>query len=343
MKSYASRCPRAASRVLLILLVISFLLLAVSPTAARAQDLDEVTISGRVTDQTGALLPNASVTAVLVATGVERSVTADREGRYRLIELNPGVYTVRASFSGFATEEKTELTTIAGQNVQLDFTLRPADVTAEQVVVSEADSSPVDTTRTVVGGTVVTEEIESLPNASRDPLDLIFTLGGVTEEPLSTRNLAEDRGTNPNSTTPEEAGSFALSGGPAYSNNITIDGLDNNDDRAARERFSPSVEAVEEVQVITNQARVFSCVRLSAEEQVLITLLRFAIMAEYCSDCLVWMSWHTPGTQATGILTALNKAISYWRQFGIEPMNKGVSLKAPLYLSVTELFYVRFC
>ena len=53
--------------------------------------------------------------------------------------------------------------------------------------------------------------------------------------------------------TPEEAGTFALSGGAAYSNNITIDGLDNNDDRAARERFQPSLEAVEEVQVITNQ------------------------------------------------------------------------------------------
>ena len=44
-----------------------------------------------------------------------------------------------------------------------------------------------------------------------------------------------------------------MSGGPAYSNNITIDGLDNNDDRAARERFTPSLEAVEEVQVIRNQ------------------------------------------------------------------------------------------
>ncbi|HYH85202.1 MAG TPA: TonB-dependent receptor, partial [Pyrinomonadaceae bacterium] len=44
-----------------------------------------------------------------------------------------------------------------------------------------------------------------------------------------------------------------LSGGAAYSNNVTIDGLDNNDDRAARERFQPSLEAVEEVQVITNQ------------------------------------------------------------------------------------------
>ena len=88
---------------------------------------------------------------------------------------------------------------------------------------------------------------------SRSPLDLIFTLGGVTEEPLSTRDLAEDRQHQPHANTPEEAGTFALSGGPAYSNNITIDGLDNNDDRAARERFQPSLEAVEEVQVITNQ------------------------------------------------------------------------------------------
>jgi hypothetical protein len=80
----------------------------------------------------------------------------------------------------------------------------------------------------------------------------MFTLPGVSEEPLSTRDLAEDRDTIP-ANTPEEAGSFSLSGAPAYSNNLTIDGLDNNDDRAARERFQPSLEAVEEVQVITNQ------------------------------------------------------------------------------------------
>ena len=237
-------------------IVITFLLAAAflpsQAVVARAQDLDDVTISGRVVDQNGALIPGATVTAVLTATGVERSVESDRQGRYRLIELNPGVYTVRASSAGFATTEKTDLTTIAGQNVQLDLTLSPAEVTAEQVVVSEAEPPAVDTTRTVVGGTVMTEEIESLPNSTREPLDLIFTLGGVTEEPLSTRDLAEDRDTNPRGT-PEEAGTFSLSGGPAYSNNITIDGLDNNDDRAARERFQPSVEAVEEVQVITNQ------------------------------------------------------------------------------------------
>jgi hypothetical protein len=67
--------------------------------------------------------------------------------------------------------------------------------------------------------------------------------------------VAEDRNRS-QARTPEEAGTFALSGGAAYSNNITIDGLDNNDDRAARERFQPSLEAVEEVQVITNQFSV---------------------------------------------------------------------------------------
>ncbi|MBA3805886.1 MAG: TonB-dependent receptor, partial [Acidobacteria bacterium] len=224
------------------------------PRGVQAQDLDQVTIRGRVTDQNGAIVPGSTVTAVLVETGVERTVTADSEGRYRIIELEPGVYTVSASFTNFAPQEKTGLTTIAGQNVELNFTLSPGEVIAEQTVISEADAPPVDTTRTVVGGTVTTEEIESLPVESRSPLDLIFTLGGVTEEPLSTRDLAEDNpAAGSNASTPEEAGSFALSGGPAYSNNITIDGLDNNDDRAARERFQPSLEAVAEVQVITNQ------------------------------------------------------------------------------------------
>src|ERR1051325_6476982 len=216
-----------------------------------AQDLDNVTIAGRVMDQNGAVIPGASVTMTLIKTRVERTVIADAEGRYRIIQLEPGTYSVRATFTNFAAEEKTDLTPVAGQNIQLDFTLKPAGVTAETVVVSPANAPEVDTTRTVVGGTIATREVEALPVATRSPIDLIFTLGGVAEEPLSTRDLAEDRTTA--RTTPEEAGNFSLSGGAAYSNNITIDGLDNNDDRAARERFTPSLEAVEEVQMIRNQ------------------------------------------------------------------------------------------
>src|SRR2546425_1164803 len=144
-------------------LVIAFVQLVFS-SIARAQDLDTVTIAGRITDQNGAVIPGATVLAVLIKTSVPRTMNADDRGRYRMVQLEPG----------------------------------------------------------------------------------------VSEEPLSTRDLAEDRNRNA-AGTPEEAGSFSLSGGAASSNNITIDGLDNNDDRSAKERFQPSLEAVEEVQIITNQ------------------------------------------------------------------------------------------
>jgi hypothetical protein len=219
---------------------------------AFAQDLDSVTISGRVVDQNAAVVPGATVEAILVKTGAARPAVTDGDGRYVIIQLEPGIYDLRVAATGFAPQERTELTLISGQNQQLEITLLPQGVTVDPVTVVAAEAPAVDTTRTVVGGTVTSHEIESLPVASRSILDLIFTLPGVSEEALSTRDLAEDRNTNP-SGTPEESGTFSLSGGPAYSNNITIDGMDNNDDRAARERFQPSIEAVEEVQVITNQ------------------------------------------------------------------------------------------
>jgi len=142
---------------------IRFVFLAIFAFAATgfAQDLDDVTISGRIVDSNNAPVVGASVTATLTTTNVERTVTTDEEGRYRLVELQPGLYKVRASQTGFGTKETTELATIAGQNVQLDLSLAPGDVRAEQTVTIEADDAPaVDTTRTVVGGTVTEREIE---------------------------------------------------------------------------------------------------------------------------------------------------------------------------------------
>src|SRR5215212_2291795 len=218
----------------------------------KAQDLDTVTISGRIMDQNAAVLPGAEVEAKLVKTGQKRTTTSNAEGRYRLIQLEPGAYVIRISYPGFASQEITDVGTVSGQSLQFDVTLIPTDIIAEPVVIAAADTPVVDTKRTIVGATLTARETEALPIATRSVLDLLFTLPGITEEPLSTRDLAEDRNTN-HANTPEEAGTFSLAGAPAYSNNLTIDGLDNNDDRAARERFQPSLEAVAEVQVITNQ------------------------------------------------------------------------------------------
>src|SRR5215217_2323085 len=234
------------------LTLLSIFLLTFNSQHVRAQDLDTVTISGRIMDQNAAVLPGAEVEAKLVKTGQKRTVTSNAEGHYRLIQLEPGAYVIRISYPGFASQEITDLATVSGQSLQFDVTLIPSDVVAEPVVIAAADTSVVDTKRTIVGATLTSRETEALPIATRSVLDLLFTLPGVTEEPLSTRDLAEDRNTN-HANTPEEAGTLSLAGAPAYSNNLTIDGLDNNDDRAARERFQPSLEAVAEVQVITNQ------------------------------------------------------------------------------------------
>ncbi len=228
-------------------------LISVFSIAIFAQDLDDVTISGKVTDSNNQAILGATVTAKLITTGAERTVQSDDEGRYRLIELPPGIYTIKVTMQGFGVKERKDLTTVSGQNIQLNFQLSPGDVKAEATVtVTDEDSALVDTTRTIVGGTITEREIEEIPNTARNPLDLVLTLGGTSEEALSTRDLADDRNANPRST-PFEQGNFSLSGGAAYSNNITIDGLDNNDDRSSRDRFQPSLEAIAEVQVITNQ------------------------------------------------------------------------------------------
>lgn len=238
-------------RLLPVILLVCLSLFALA-TVGFAQDLDNVTISGKVADSNNAPIVGSSVTATRVNTNEERTVTADDEGRYRIVGLKPGLYKVSASSNGFGTKENTGLETLAGQNVQLDFSLAPGDVLVEQTVTIDNDFSPVDTTRTVVGGTITEREIEEIPNNSRNALDLVLTLGGTAEESLSTRDLAEDRNADPRGT-PAEQGNFSLSGGASYSNNITIDGLDNNDDLSAQDRFQPSIESIAEVQVITNQ------------------------------------------------------------------------------------------
>ena len=243
---------RVFGRLAPFLCVICLSLLTVA-TSSFAQDLDNVSISGRVVDSNNLPIVGASVTATRVETGVERTVVTNDEGRYKIIQLQPGTYNVKSTASGFGVKENQGLITVSGQNLQLDFSLSPADVKAEQTVTIDGDDAPaVDTTRTVVGGTITQREVEEIPNNSRNALDLVFTLGGTAEEALSTRDLAEDRNADPRST-PAEQGNFSLSGGASYSNNITIDGFDNNDDRSAQDRFQPSLESVAEVQVITNQ------------------------------------------------------------------------------------------
>src|ERR1044072_320049 len=161
-----------------------------------AQDLDTVTIAGRVMDQNGAVVPGAEVQATLVKTRLRRATTTDSAGRYRLIQLEPGIYVLRVSFPGFAAQELANITTVSGQSLELDATLLPSDLVVEPVMISDAATPIVDIKRTITGATLTSRETELLPIASRSVLDLLFTLPGVTEEPLSTPAPAQERNVN---------------------------------------------------------------------------------------------------------------------------------------------------
>lgn len=239
-------------RILPRAFALTFIVFA-SSLILTAQDLDDVTIAGMVTDSNGLAVVGATITATSVETGESRTTVTNDGGRYQFLKLKPGTYKIKAANSGFGAQETPGIPTVSAQNVQKDFKLAPASVTAEQIVTVTDDDGPViDPTRTIVGGTITGREIEEIPNNTRNALELVLTLGGTSEEQLSTSGLADDRGAD-SRTAPLEQGNFAISGGTAYSNNITIDGLDNNDDRSSRDRFQPSLESIAEIQVISNQ------------------------------------------------------------------------------------------
>src|SRR5215204_1876812 len=121
------------------LVSLSLFATLISFQLAYSQDLDSVTISGRITDQNGAVVPAAVIEVIFLKSGLKRSTTSNAGGRYRLIQLEPGNYTVRVSSEGFATRELKEITTLAGQSLQLEVLLTPAPLKTEIVVVAEGD------------------------------------------------------------------------------------------------------------------------------------------------------------------------------------------------------------
>ncbi len=232
---------------------VIFLCLSLFVSPRGVDDLDHVIFEGVVADMSGGAVIGAIVIARRTTDNSERSTVTNQEGRYRFTNLTPGTYQLTIGADGFQSVRYEGINAVAGATVRRDIQLRPAAIEAEVTIDAAIDSSLVDTSRTVVGGTIAKQQIDALPTETRNPLDLVFTLPGVAPPALSDRDLAEGESRDNYRRTPEETGMFSLNGGTPFSNNITIEGLDNNDDRAARERFIPSTQAVDEVQVIANQ------------------------------------------------------------------------------------------
>src|SRR5688500_18274620 len=77
--------------------------------ATPAQDLDDVTISGLISDSNKLPIVGAAVIATEITSGTERTVTTNEQGRYKFIELKPGTYKVKASATGFGGKERVDI------------------------------------------------------------------------------------------------------------------------------------------------------------------------------------------------------------------------------------------
>lgn len=217
-----------------------------------ADDLDSGTVRGIVTDPSGGVVSGATVKIRDVKKNRLRTVVTDLTGGFIAPQLPSSTYEIKVEAKGFRFCEVWDIRIESGQTVTYNIPLE-LERRHEMVTVTVETTPPIDLTKTVVGGNLTSREVDLLPLNGRDALDLVLLFPGVTEQPFDTRDAAKPAAGRFSSDTPIEAGVFSLSGGRAFSNNLTLDGFDNNDDREARERISYPREAVEEVQVITNQ------------------------------------------------------------------------------------------
>ena len=102
----------------LALSFLSILLFAFAITVI-SQDLDNVSIGGKVTDPNGAPIVGATVTAKLAETNAERTMTTNDDGRFLIVNLKPGSYKIKVAANGFGTKELTIAQTISGLRTPL--------------------------------------------------------------------------------------------------------------------------------------------------------------------------------------------------------------------------------
>ena len=151
--------PRALTCARGMLLLI-FVFGVFAATAARAQVLYG-TLTGTVTDPSGAAIPGAQIVALEVQTGISQTVTGDSSGNYRFTALLPGTYKVTITASGFATQETNGVLVRVNETARVDAPLKVGSATQNVVVTTEAPILQTD--RADVHTDLTSQQISNLP------------------------------------------------------------------------------------------------------------------------------------------------------------------------------------
>ncbi|MBI3491361.1 MAG: carboxypeptidase regulatory-like domain-containing protein [Acidobacteria bacterium] len=161
--------------------------------AVAQETINSASVSGRVTDQQGAVVPGAEVTARQTETNVTAEVTTDQQGRFRFPYLKVGPYEITVRLQGFADAMRRVTATLGGA-YDLPVTLSAGGVDTSVTVSAQAEI--LETARSQIAGTVSQSEVRNLPMNGRNFLDLALLVPGVSPTNVaSTQLFAESRTT----------------------------------------------------------------------------------------------------------------------------------------------------
>ena len=176
------------SRTSWIILVV---LLAVASPALFAQaSAGTGSVSGVVTDQSGAVMPNVEIVVRNVGTNVVRTMMSNEAGRYEAVALQPGEYEVSASRSGFAKLVRQGITVAVGQRAVVDLGMS-VSATVETITVS-GNTAVVETDKTEVSTVVNLKDMMNLPLNGRRWDAFVMTTPGASNDRSEERRVGKE-------------------------------------------------------------------------------------------------------------------------------------------------------
>ena len=219
----------------LVLLLVGFASNGFSQSA-------NTSLRGVVKDPSGAVVPGATVDIADSATGFKASATSNGAGEYRFPQIPPAKYTISVTASGFGSQSKfAEL--LVNQPATIDFTLSVQ--ASQQVVNVSAEAQTLNTTDASIGNSMGNNMIQALPSETRNVPDLLSLQPGVFFLPQPATPAMQD------------SRSGAVNGGRSDQGNITLDGVDDNDQVngfAFTGVLRETQDSVEEFRVTTGNA-----------------------------------------------------------------------------------------
>src|SRR5207248_2706328 len=162
---------RTCAGLFLASLALFAFVVALNPLSTWAQSTSTGTVVGLVTDPTGAIVPEATVSLIDHTTGTTKTTTTNQAGRYIFVNVNPGIYDITVNRTGFTQARFTQQEISIGRQLTVDATLKVGAATQEVVV--EASGTTLQTLNSTVGTTIGQQSLQELPNLSRDVSSLL--------------------------------------------------------------------------------------------------------------------------------------------------------------------------